>query len=383
MKMRKITYCELKFLLTFLDEYQPTIQKDDIQLLKSWIDLYGFLEKADLIIDTSEKEYLSLCKRYKRLEELWKKSTEAENRLLFQKEKFIYLEQLNSDNLKDEYLNAIYLSTCNDAICREKSNQYGIIAVNNNTALNCKHFYKDCGASLPKNEAGDWSFMMQINKVFPQLRNCNSLILVDKYVFTDSGEKFTFKDKINSNLKPIFDFILPEKLVEGLEFELIIITGERYKDFKTQYEYLCSKIKEIRPNLACRITMYNCNKYDFHDRSIATNNVWIDCPHGFDLFKPGQESATSATKVLIAFPLIQQFSDQVDKSYITLAKDVREIMYRTPKDGLYTYGEKHPKNRLVAHYTKRPVVDVTLYKVGDKIDVSILERNKRRKKNYF
>jgi hypothetical protein len=129
--------------------------------------------------------------------------------------------------------------------------------------------------------------------------------------------------------------------------------------------------------------MCNSDKFDFHDRSIATNNVWIDCPHGFDVFKPGEEANLSATtKVLIAFPLIQNFSDQVDDSYLAFIKDVKDVIYKT-KDGLYKYGDKNPDNRVISYYTKRESVDVTQLKAGDRLPLFMIECNKRKKRNFF
>lgn len=380
MKKRKIVYCEMGFLKSFIKNRPEVHRPSERTLAKAWDNLYDFLCKADIVLDTTEEEFMKEYENDEWLQDLWKFSSDGYCGLDFQTNTFVYLNQLNPSNLKEESLNAVYLSTLEDDLCQKKSMDYGVIAMNVNSYGKCEHLYKDKGATLPRGEKGDWSFMDHINKKIPQLKFCNTMILVDKYIFKDNSSGLSYKDKIDSNLHPILDYILPTELVDGLEFQLIVVTGEKYEPYKNQYEYLCSVIKDIRPKLACRITMCNCDRFDFHDRSIATNNVWIDCPHGFDIFKPGEEANVSpTTKVLIAFPLIQHFSEQVDNSYLRFIKDVKDVVYRK-SNGLYKYGEGNPVNPVISYYTKREFVDVTKLKPGDKIPLSVLNKmNKKRR----
>ena len=348
MKRRKNVYCEMEFLRTFIQNRPEVHGPRDRKLAKAWDNLYDFLCKADLVLNITKEDFQKEYDHNEWLQDLWKFSTAGNCGLVFHTNNFVYLNQLNSNSIKEEQLNAVYLSTSEEGLCQEKSKEYGVIAMNIETYANCEHLYKDKGTTLPRGEKGDWSFMEHLNKDFPQLKFCNSLILVDKYIFKSNFQGQTYKDKVDSNLRPILDYILPSKLADGLAFQLIVVTGERYEIYKEQYNYLCDVVKDLRPDLACKLTMCNSDKFDFHDRSIATNNVWIDCPHGFDVFKPGEEANLSATtKVLIAFPLIQNFSDQVDDSYLAFIKDVKDVIYKT-KDGLYKYGDKNPDNRVIS-----------------------------------
>ena len=383
MKRRKNVYCEMDFLRTFIQNRPEVYGPRDRKLAKAWDNLYDFLCKADLVLNITKEDFQKEYDHNEWLQDLWKFSTAGNCGLVFHTNNFVYLNQLNSNSIKEELLNAVYLSTSEEGLCQEKSKEYGVIAMNIETYANCEHLYKDKGTTLPRGEKGDWSFMEHLNKDFPQLKFCNSLILVDKYIFKSNFQGQTYKDKVDSNLRPILDYILPSKLADGLAFQLIVVTGERYEIYKEQYNYLCDVVKDLRPDLACKLTMCNSDKFDFHDRSIATNNVWIDCPHGFDVFKPGEEANLSATtKVLIAFPLIQNFSDQVDDSYLAFIRDVKDVIYKT-KDGLYKYGDKNPDNRVISYYTKRESVDVTQLKAGDRLPLFMIECNKRKKRNFF
>ena len=130
----------------------------------------------------------------------------------------------------------------------------------------------------------------------------------------------------------------------------------------------------MRPNLKCRIAFYN-DAFKFHDRSIATNNVWLDCPHGFDVFNDN-ENLKNSTKVIVAFPLIQSNLNSIDPTFLTFLNDVKERLSNR-RDGQYSWGDKNTTNRIISYYTKRDPIDLTGLKPGDKIDLSQFSLSKR------
>ena len=181
------------------------------------------------------------------------------------------------------------------------------------------------------------------------------MIIADRYLFKNANDSFTYKDKIEHNLLPIFNYILPDYLAEGVEFDLTIISGELFESYKECYEYICDKIMQMRPNLKCRIAFYN-DAFKFHDRSIATNNVWLDCPHGFDVFNDN-EVLKNSTKVIVAFPLIQSNLNSIDPTFLTFLNDVKERL-SNKRDGQYSWGDRNTTNRIITYYGQKEIPSI-------------------------
>ena len=349
---RKKVYCEWDFLKTFVNNV-PVFRPDTMNLYTSWYNLYFFICKADLVINVSEEEFWELSDNNEWLLDLYKKFNQGELENIFNKERFVKISDLDTSNLEDTYLNAVYLTCFDNNICKEVSDKFGILALNLNMAYQCAHLYIDNGISFSRLTSVNWDFLNDLNKLFPQLKNCNAMIIVDNYLFSDTNDN-TYKNKIDYNLCPILDYLLPDRLIEGLEFKLTIITGKKNELYKVVYEDLCSKIRDIRPSLNCVTTMYNDSSSIFHDRSIATNYVWIDCGSGFDVVKEGRDLKKS-TKVTVAFPLIQVNMEPLNGSFIQFVNDVKvRTCYRPRRNqyGQFSWGNGNSSNRIVSYYTR-------------------------------
>ena len=349
---RKKVYCEWDFLKNFVNSV-PRHRPDTLQQFISWNNLYFFISKADLVINVSEKEFWMFSDNNEWLLDLYKKFNQGELKNIFNKEQFVSISDLGTRNLEDTYLNAVYLTCFDDDFCKEVSKNFGILALNLNMAYQCNHLYIDNGTSFPRLTAVNWNFLNDLNMLFPQLKNCNAMIIVDNFLFSDTN-LFTCEDKVEYNLRPILDYLLPERLKEGLEFKLTILTGKKEELYKVVYDKLCSIIEDIRPNLNCVTTMYNDSSSIFHDRSIATNYVWIDCGSGFDVVKEGK-NLNKSTKVTVAFPLIQDTMEPLNRSFIQFVNDVKErIRYRPKRNqyGQFSWGNGDSSNRIVSYYTK-------------------------------
>jgi len=367
MKKRKKVYCEWGFLKKFIENRPVFESPEDIPIIETWGKMFSFLSKADIIINITKKEFGQICEGNLWMKNLWKKSTQGENGLDFQDAGFVKITDIAPAKIDDNLLNAVFLSDTDENTCIQKSRDYGIIALNTCIAKSCQHLYNENGVSFSKRETINWGFLDDLNKSFPQLKNCNSMIIADRYLFKNANDSFTYKDKIEHNLLPILNYILPDYLAEGVEFDLTIISGELFESYKECYEYICDKIMQMRPNLKCRIAFYN-DAFKFHDRSIATNNVWLDCPHGFDVFNDNEDLKNS-TKVIVAFPLIQSNLNSIDPTFLTFLNDVKERLSNR-RDGQYSWGDRNTTNRIITYYTKRDPIDFAGLKPGDKIDLS-------------
>ena len=139
------------------------------------------------------------------------------------------------------------------------------------------------------------------------------------------------------------DCLLPKRLKADFDFHLSIFTAaeDDFKDFNKRYKQLKSKITELRPNLNVKISLYTSSgKSNFHDRTILTNNNWISCDGGFNLFNE-KGRATKSTKISIIYPHIQAAIEWALPAYNNLLQQT----YKT-KQKIETGcgGSVYPKN---------------------------------------
>ena len=86
----------------------------------------------------------------------------------------------------------------------------------------------------------------------------------------------------------------------------------------------------------------------FHDRKLITNNVYVVCGKGFDLFpiKPSSKS----TDISISFPDLDSSHDiENKKSYYSLLRELAMVQYGN-KYGKHIWSESNMENRLITHY---------------------------------
>jgi hypothetical protein len=88
----------------------------------------------------------------------------------------------------------------------------------------------------------------------------------------------------------------------------------------------------------------------FHDRCIISNNVWISCGHGFDLFNKKSRGPIKSTTVNIAFPFFQSSNLWVDGSFLNVLKDAKKILCGAINTTTVFWGGKDLSNRLICCY---------------------------------
>lgn len=366
MKERKIVYCEMDFLLSFLKN-RPVDDDFDDYREECWKGLGRFLIKSDLIVDVTKEVFLDDCESNTNnadeerinsfLKSIIKKSSQGEINLSF-KDKFVNIVNLPERNEDESVLNAVYLTTSDDAICQNRSRDYGVIALNNTSVYKCIHLFKDSGIAFPSRNNKKWDFLNTLNTGLPQLKCCNSMLIVDNYICSDSLDRkktkvtFSYQDKIRYNLEPILKALLPEKLADGLEFEISIFSGTNNdENLENPFNNICSLIGKIRPNLKFSITLYNNVSMVFHDRTIVTNNAWISCLAGFDVFdKKG--AIRKPTNVNVIFPFFPKDINWTNDAFLNFIKSAKKIIERYPEPGRNLWGGKERKNRIVSYYSK-------------------------------
>lgn len=375
MKRRRRVYCEYRFLKDFLKSRPDILEPSDegIRLMDNWVSMYGFISKSDLVVDITPNEFQKERNESPWLAMLWKKAVGGECGLRFEREKFPRVDGIRAEQMGSEILNAIFLVSLESDVCKNLSEKLGIIILNTELAKDCFHLFGDNGTAFPSEFANNWDFMVPLLGVFPPISICNTLMVVDNYLLT-STRRFPYQDKVNYNLKPILSSLLPQMLASGELFQIVLFC--ECDNIQEQYDFIRQVVRKLRPNLQFKLTLFSKCSRAFHDRSIVTNNLWIGCGHGFDVFRKNG-SVTKSTNVSIVFPFIQSHISWADNSFLNLLDDAQTV-YQRFNDAGNSRGDTDRMNRICDYYCekedsgKKPVGGFTLQKTRDVPGVKIV-----------
>ena len=250
--------------------------------------------------------------------------------------------------LSDNYLNSLFFTSESKEICEKVMKDYGVIVINAENMNIFKPLIFDAGVALQKDEVSCWKKCLETNNMVP----CNSLVIVDNYILNET-------DKIEENLTSIFDVLIPKKLDERLNFHIAIFTtlcndrGIPYNS-KSRLEKVHNILCKIRPDLHFTVSIIKCSKDKFHDRTIISNNLYIGCGGGFDLFKKGKSQKTTTVSFFI--PFFNLHTKWSRKAYSNILSDTTTVFNETSlfdeskmNDSFpcFVVGEKN--NRLFLH----------------------------------
>lgn len=379
MRKHKVCFCEIGFLKDFFASRPVFIEPSEnyVQLLWGWGSLYKFICRSSLILDISKSDFKKQID-LPSSEEVGNNKNSDDSDISFRKwlrliykseglisfteegDRFPNVTDLNFTAGDKERLNAIYLTTLDDAQCKKHSRMKGVIILNNNLAKQCDHLFKDNGHPVPSEGANDWGFLKSLK--FPSLNICNTIIIVDNYLFINDEEengciRREWEEKLEQNLHPILQALLPENLDENIVFEIAIFTTQdkvhKNKSFEDQYQNIVNYLALKRKKIKFRINFYGKCHEAFHDRCILTNNVWISSGRGFDIFGKTKDN-TKPTSINIAFPFIQSSLLWCDGSFLnvlTQAKKIRDNRLQEPN--INYWGDNNRNNRTVSYYTHK------------------------------
>lgn len=365
-RYRQTIYCDIEFLKSLLYKLDAETSNlnnahndsDEIAvnmrnlIFSSDIKLHMNMSKEeyDKIQSDINKKRLKAAKKGKESEltsfERWMFEMEMEQQ---NNESHVHLNpqkvQYDDTLLNGNFLNAIFFSCESKEICEKAMKDYGILVICPETIEEFQYLIFDQGVAMRKDEKSDWEKCLSSGNVSIP---CNSLILVDNYVLNDGG-------LMVENLKPLLDLILPKDLKKSVTFQLTIFAT--LKSDKTEYDInnrhieMMNILEEVRPGMPFSLSILKCSKDTFHDRNIATNNLFIGVGSGFNLFKNGTSQKT--TTIFAFHPFFYGHSKWARKAYSDLLNDAGEIFKRANiLDNLnnkyttnYVYGEK--QNRLL------------------------------------
>lgn len=223
---------------------------------------------------------------------------------------------------QDKFLNAMLFSCESKEACSIAMAEYGIIVICVENINDFKHLLFDHGVALHRKEEANWKkCLSKVGITLP----CNSLIVVDNYLLNDT-------DSIDENLTQIFDALLPKCLNKSLTFQVTLfatLCNDRGIPFdsKSRFKKVSETLTRLRPDINFTLSIIKCSKDKFHDRTIATNNLYIGCGGGFDLFKRGKAQKT--TTVCAFHPFLYTHSSWSRKAYSDLLNDACRVFNET------------------------------------------------------
>jgi len=326
---RKTIYCEYEFWKNFSESF-PSVGAPDESLIKKmqcWMNTFDSICKSDIHIDINISQLKEKMADNDSLKRLWKKHVGGYCDLSCDGDCFPEVEKIPKESITDAYLRSVFFSCMNYDNCKSIMEKYGIMIFNTDSIMTSDYLFKDCGMAVKKGDHSKKHCWENLREHI--MHPCNSLIIVDNYVLSDTK-------KIDENLMSILDLLIPRKKLD-IPFHLSIYTFDMKNQAKNRYIDLKRKILNARKDWTednIKISVYKCGRDDFHDRAIITNNMWISCGGGFDLLSRGISSKT--TTISICYPFIQTAVNWLDEAYSNVIDEAAKF---AKKDDLKSLDE--------------------------------------------
>jgi hypothetical protein len=333
-RYRRNIYCDKEFLeMCFSKTDAETISSSEFEEYNLWRCLKAMILSSDVKLHLNiNKSYLFEIEDKKPSERsfLEKKLFELS---IKQKNNEIHLHLSDfvvKDNFfippENEKLTAFYFNCQDREMCQQIMSEYGVFAICPENIKNFKEILNDSGTAIDKNdeEIKSWKDVL---KFCP----CNAIALVDNYILTD-------KKIFEENLTDIFDTLLPQKLNIDVPFQISIFsTLKDGCDSQQLFTDIAVKIENLRPELRFKLSIIKISKDKFHDRTLVTNNFYVSCGGGFNLFK--NHKSTKMTTVNIVYPFLNNSIFWTPVAYSNFIKEVSSVFNKaTEFKNEYTIG---------------------------------------------
>lgn len=344
--VRRCVYCEFEFFKKFLSLFQ-SLNFEDRQC---WHNIFSFLSRSVIIFDVPKNVFINELGANKAFVYFHKKSLEGNNQNTHRWKYctdivFPNIEKIEENQNMNELLSSTtMILTIKDKVsCNRVMKKYGIMAYNLESIIASEYLFDDSGSALPdeKRMLNGWkSILLQ-----KEINICNSIIIIDNYLLQSNTQQTyvskSVNEKIDNNLIPIIDALLPKKI--DVPFHVTIFAIEGNVPLKTIEADLRRKIRELRGG-SVKIYLQICKCQEkgerFHDRVLVTNNIWVSSGMGFDLFGAKGYEINKPTSVSILYPYIQTSAIWVEKAYENTLSFAKQLFEKNS-----AYGDEF-KNRL-------------------------------------
>lgn len=220
-----------------------------------------------------------------------------------------------SKGIKD----GIYLTMLKRDQCKLLQERTGQLIISPDNICDFEPLTNDNGLPIPKGYFGTWEKILRESEISKWGRlPCRFITIVDNYLLKDTNV-------IKENLASILSSLLPQSST-STPFPLKIISCCSI-DFENIWGIVCNIIDEINRPYPISLCIVKCNDNTFHDRTIYTDNIWIGCGGGFDLFK--KKKASKSTLINIVSPFL---NDRVKWAFKAYANLVEMVNKKTGKD---------------------------------------------------
>ena len=339
MRNKRDIYCEYHFWENFFEMEERISRNRDKR--KIWDAFHDFLSNNNLLFDIPIQTIKSESPGGVRINELLQEKGGAN--IKFVPKEFLHIEKLS--NSDDARLNSVFLTTMDTPSCENISERYGIIVLNLSMIFSASHVFVETKVPFDRTNGQNWSYLMDLKAKCPSISCCNSLVIVDRYLFSDKNN-----DVFQTNLKPIFEAILPQQLANDIEFTICIIAESQECQIEEKLLEFEELVKVLRPKLKFKLNIFNSW---LHDRSILTNNIMLLSGAGFDVI--GMENTPMKfTTTSLCFPYLQ-FNRSDNDTYLTWINNVLKRERRCRSYQVNYWGDKEIKHHLLDYYYIEPV----------------------------
>ena len=360
-RYRKTIYCDWGFLesyISMLDDETPDIDM-------SFSENYQVSQCVkELLLSSDVKLFLNVSReKYdEKLKDIEKKRKNAAKKgrevVLTSFEKLLHIIDIKQQNnllhvhfntsdidyenlsQQDAFLNAMFFTCSSKDVCQKAMDDYGVIVICAENINDFRHLLYGNGTAIRKHETNKWNSCLSFEKPIP----CNSLILVDNYILSKT-------DLVKENLTDIFDTLIPSNLSSKVEFQITFFTSS-LNNAKDKLQGVINILEGLRPEIKFSVTIIKSSSDNFHDRNIISNNIFVSCGGGFDLFKQGKSQKT--TTISLHYPFITSTEQWSRKAYSDILQDAMKVYKASPKFGENNIGDTYPnfllgenRNRLI------------------------------------
>ena len=350
-RYRKHVYCEKNFLehcIKTIAEWKFCEQ--NFEELRLWMCIKSLIFSPDIVLhlDISDDDLPQFNgPKSQKVFSAWAielAQMQSEQKIHLKLGDFVTPETINKSDNKQ--LTAYYLTCADCNTCQKCMDECGVLAICPENIKDFKSILYDNGSAIGKNEqiAKDirWKKYLNINP-------CNSLILIDNYIL--QGTHYI------NNLESIIDSILPKSLNDNVIFQIFIFTElKEFQQITKFYDEINILIRTKRPKLKFDLSLFKCNGC-FHDRIIATNNVYISCGSGFDILGFNKEISRfnlislKMTVLNILFPFFPTDVKWGTMAYQNFEKESFSFTQKCNeyqgKDNVYNFYVGSKQNRLI------------------------------------
>lgn len=369
MHYRKNVYCEYQFLEKMCEaaeENSPSKYEEK----KVWRSLWNFLynETITFNIDfSSTTEWENKCKEAKKNALRAIKTNKPEPLLpkLIRRIDDAKYEDQEHIQMKCGYhaltpessslsTDGLYLTMLNHEQCNQIMHRTGGFIISLDDAKYLTPLTNDNGMPIKKDESGTWDKIFKDCNIPTRCKEFSSFItIVDNYLLN-------IKDNIEENLKPILDNILPtETMVQPFPITIISRFRESGKEvndlnFEGRWNIVKTILKQINRPYPIKLCIVKCGNNTFHDRTILTDNMWISCGGGFDLFV--NHKASKATLINIVSPILNDRVRWAFKAYANLREEIDKLSNDNCPDYDVWVSEKDINVNGCSHFKRESII---------------------------